>query len=256
MAGGEPAGFPQIGQELGERRAGDAGARLEVGGRPRRHRRADDPVAGLLPADPGGPEHGRLARSGLADHQVVAVARGEQCPDTVGLFAVEMGVESEDVVDRAGGDPAGSFADACDGGADDALLGGQELGGRVAPVAARGRDDVAAPRPDVLGAGIGVGEDPDDAVPFEKSGRQCRASSGVTSNALATALMASRRVNVDPSRVTGIARVPGAPESEDGASSISQSSSDTPFSPARTRKTSSTSSGPGGDGRSRRRGQR
>ena len=36
------------------------------------------------------------------------------------------------------------------------------------------------------------------------------ALSGVTSNALATAQMASRRVKVDPSRVTGIARVSGA----------------------------------------------
>ena len=38
--------------------------------------------------------------------------------------------------------------------------------------------------------------------------------------------MASRRVNVDPSRVTGIARVQGSAESEMSASSISQSSSD------------------------------
>ncbi len=36
------------------------------------------------------------------------------------------------------------------------------------------------------------------------------ASSGVTSKALATALMASRRVKVDPSRVTGIALVLGS----------------------------------------------
>ena len=71
------------------------------------------------------------------------------------------------------------------------------------------------------------------------------ASSGVTSNALATALMASRRVKVDPSRVTGSALVPGALVSMRWCSSISQSSSDTPFSPARARKTSSVSSGPG-----------
>ena len=84
---------------------GMPGAGLEVGGRPRRHRRADDPEAGLLPADPGGTEQGRLARSGLADHQVVAVARGEQGPHTVGLFAVEMGVQREDVVDECRGRP-------------------------------------------------------------------------------------------------------------------------------------------------------
>ena len=82
-------------------------------------------------------------------------------------------MESKDAFDHVGGDPAGSFADACDRGVDDALLGGQQLGGRVTPVAARDRDDVAAPGPQVLGAGVGVGEDPDDPLPLEESGRQC-----------------------------------------------------------------------------------
>ena len=114
VAGGQAARFPQIGQELGERRAGDARPCLEVGGRPRRHRRADHPESCLLPADPGGPEQCRLAGSGLADHQVVAVARAEQCPHTVGLFDVQMGMESKDAFDHVGGNPAGSFADPCE----------------------------------------------------------------------------------------------------------------------------------------------
>ena len=87
--------------------------RLEVSGRPRRDRRADDSVSGLLPADPGGLEQRRLAGSGLADHQVVAVARAEQCPHTVGLFAVEMGVQPEHLFNHLGGDPTGSFANPC-----------------------------------------------------------------------------------------------------------------------------------------------
>ena len=62
----------------------------------------------------------------------------------------------------------------CGSGTDDALFCGQELGGRVAPVAARGRDDVTAPGPDVLGAGTGVGQDPDDPLPFEEPGRKRR----------------------------------------------------------------------------------
>ena len=112
VATGEATAFPQIGQELGERRTGDARTRLEVGGRPCRHRRADDPEAGLLPADPGGTEKRRLARSRLADHQVVAVARGEQRPHTVGLLAVEVGVQPEDVFDRGWGRP-GRFLRRC-----------------------------------------------------------------------------------------------------------------------------------------------
>ena len=174
MASAQSTAFPQIGQELGERRAGDAGARLEVGGRPCRHRGPDHPEAALLPADPSGAEHGRLAGAGLADHQVVAVARGEQCPHAVSLFAVEMHVVLEYVFDRGRGDPASSLAHACGGGTDDALLGGQQLGCRVSPVAGRGRDDVAAPGPNVLGTGIGVGQDADDPIPFEKRGRERR----------------------------------------------------------------------------------
>ena len=69
--------------------------RLEVGGRPGGHSRADDPEAGLLPADPGGAEHGGLARPGLADHQVVAVARGEERPDPVGLLDVQMSMKTQ-----------------------------------------------------------------------------------------------------------------------------------------------------------------
>ena len=105
VARGESASFPQVGQELGERRARDPRAGLEVGGRPGRHGGADDLVARLLPAGPGGTEHGRLPRAGLADHQVVAVARGEKGPHTVGLFSVEMGMPRQDVVDGAEGDP-------------------------------------------------------------------------------------------------------------------------------------------------------
>ena len=55
--------------------------------------------------------------------------------------------------------------------------------------------------------------------------------SGVTSNALATALRASRREKVDPSRVRGIARTPGSPDSDRCCSSICQSSSETPAFP-------------------------
>ncbi len=53
-------------------------------------------------------------------------------------------MESEHAVDQLGSDPTGSFAYPCGGGSDDALLGGQQLGRRVAPVAAGGRHDVAA----------------------------------------------------------------------------------------------------------------
>ena len=59
-----------------------------------------------------GLEQRRLAGSGLADHQVVAVARGEQCPHTVGLFAIEMGMEPEDPFDHARGRP-GRFLRRC-----------------------------------------------------------------------------------------------------------------------------------------------
>ena len=103
MAAGESTGFSEVGEKLGERRARDSGARLEGRGGSRRNGGADDLEARLFPAGPGGLEHGRLSRPGLADHQIVAVARGEQLPDTVGLLAVEMGVESEDLVDDAGG---------------------------------------------------------------------------------------------------------------------------------------------------------
>ena len=92
VVAGQPTGLSQIGQQVGQRRARDAGARFEVGCRPGRHRRADDPEAGLLPADASGPEHGRLAGPGLADDQVVAVAGGEQLLDAGGLFAVQVGV--------------------------------------------------------------------------------------------------------------------------------------------------------------------
>ena len=152
VPGGEPAGFSEIGEELGERRARDTGTRFELGGGPGRHGGADDLETRLFPAGPGGMEHGGLTRSGLADHQVVAVARGEQRPDPVGLFSIEMGMESEDLVDRAGGDPAGTFVYTGYRRADDALFGGQELGGGVAPVAARGGHDLPASRPDAVGA--------------------------------------------------------------------------------------------------------
>ena len=76
------------------------------------------------------------------------------------------------MVDSARGDPARPLADAGRGRSDDALLGGQKLGGRVAPVAARGRHDVPASGADMVGARIRVGEDPDDASRPEELGRE------------------------------------------------------------------------------------
>ena len=70
------------------------------------------------------------------------------------------------------GTRAGSLADTSGGGADDALLGGQELCGRVAPVAGRGRHHLAASGADMFGAGGGIGENPDDAVTVEELGRE------------------------------------------------------------------------------------
>ena len=59
----------------------------------------------------------------------------------------------------------------------------------------------------VVGWSFGVGQDPDDIIPLEEGlGERRRPRSGVRSNALATAVRASRRVNVDPSRVRGMAR--------------------------------------------------
>ena len=110
MPGGEPSTFPEVGQELGEGRTGDAGATLEVSRRPGRHGRTDDPEACLLPANPGRSEHGRLACPGLSDHEVVAVARGEQGPDPVGLFDIQMAVKPEHLVGKLPPDPTGTFA--------------------------------------------------------------------------------------------------------------------------------------------------
>ncbi len=94
VPGGEPTGFLQVGEDLGERRTGNAGASLQIGRCPSGHRRADDPQARRLPSHPGRGEHGRLAGAGLSDDQVVAVARGEEGPDPVGLLAVEVRVTS------------------------------------------------------------------------------------------------------------------------------------------------------------------
>ena len=61
--------------------------------------------------------------------------------------------------------------------------------GRIAPVAGGDRDDMAAPCPQVLGAGIGIGEHP-DAPSVKDVAVSAAASSGIIVDALATALMA------------------------------------------------------------------
>ena len=101
---GKPTRLFQVGQEVGERRARNAGAGFEVGGRPSGHRCADDPEPGLFPTDPGGGEHGGLPRAGLTDDQVIAVARGEQGPHPNSLFAVQLRVTAQDLVHEGGGD--------------------------------------------------------------------------------------------------------------------------------------------------------
>ena len=55
VAGAQATGFPQIGEELGERRAGDTRPGLEVGGRPCRDRGADDPDIRPPPSRSGWP---------------------------------------------------------------------------------------------------------------------------------------------------------------------------------------------------------
>ena len=191
-----PPALPEVGQDLGQRGAGDAGPPLEVGRRPGRHGCADDlRKPACLPPDPGGPEHGRLAGSGLADHQVVAVARGEELPHALGLLAVQVAVVCEDLVDRA-------RAHLC------------RIPAPIAPVAevtirsSAARSSVVVYRrsPLVTGttcaAGSGcarcrlpmsrpvsrIGQDPDHAPARSRNlAGQATASSGVTSNALATA---------------------------------------------------------------------
>ena len=71
-----------------------------------------------------------------------------------------------------GRDPSGSFADAGHRRTDDALFGGQELGGRVPTVAAHCGHDLALSGSDAVGAGIGIGEDPDDVVSVQEFGGQ------------------------------------------------------------------------------------
>jgi len=127
----------------------------------------------------------------------------------VRLLTVQVTVASEDLVDRGSSHLCASRTDAVGGRSDDPLLGGQQLGGRVPPVAAGGRHDVTGPGTDALGAGTHIFE----AGSRSRSARirttpsrsrnlavSATASTGVTSNALATAPMASRREKLDPSR--------------------------------------------------------
>ena len=152
-----------------------------------------------LPAKTGGAQHGRFASPGLSDDQVVAVAGGEQCPHPRGLFRIQVSVEFEDLIDDGGIDPGRPFSDPGHGGPGDPLLGGEQFGGRIAAIAGRFRDLLSRPGcepcPPPLPARPADGP---RRVGSSSSSARATASVGVTSNALATALMASRRVKVEP----------------------------------------------------------
>jgi hypothetical protein len=85
-------GVGQVHAQPGHGDGTDPGAGFELGGRARGDGHPDDLVAGRLPADPGGTEHGRLARPGLADDHIEAVARRQEHFHPPPLFVVEMGI--------------------------------------------------------------------------------------------------------------------------------------------------------------------
>ena len=186
VPGGEPAGFSEsarswVSDELGiPVPASSSAAVLAATAVPMTLKPA-------LPSRPG--RHGAwsTSRPGLADHQVVAVARGEQRPGPHRPVRGRDGRRTQDLVDRAGGDPAGTFFYAGYRRADDALFGGQELGGGVAPVAAvAGR--AARFSSGRVGAGaLGSARTRTTLSRSRSSAVRARASSGVTSKALATA---------------------------------------------------------------------
>ena len=86
------------------------------------------------------PEHGRLARPGLADDHLEAVARAEEHLHSEALLEVEMGMGVERPGHPFGAHLARAGTDAALGGLGDAALDAQHLHGRVPAVAeARGR---------------------------------------------------------------------------------------------------------------------
>ena len=94
--------------------------------------------------------------------------------------------------------------------ADDPLLGGQQFGGRVAPVATGEGNDAARSGPDrARAATSGSARTRTTLSRSRKFGGQCHRFVGGDVERPGHSAEASRRVKVDPSRVTGMARESG-----------------------------------------------
>ena len=76
----------EINEQAGDGLCGDAGGGVELGRGPGRERRADHPVAGVLPRVAGGVERERLARPRGGDHHVDAVTTGGELHDQIDLL--------------------------------------------------------------------------------------------------------------------------------------------------------------------------
>ena len=126
---------PRAGLELGRGSGGDGGP--------------DHLVAGGLPSDSGGTEHGRLPRPGLADHEVEPVARSEELAHPVGLLGIEMAVCGQDLVDRSPAHLSGGPPDPTNSRVHDPPLDLEHLDSGVAPVPDRGGPTLPAPSRDI-----------------------------------------------------------------------------------------------------------
>ena len=141
----------------------DPGGGFERGGRTRGDGHPDDLVPRFLPADPGGAQHGRLARPGLADDHLEAVARGQEHLHSKALLEVEMGMRVERLGYHLGTHLSRAGTDAEPGGLGDAAFDAQHLHRRVPAVAGARGGESPWPGSDLLHISARAAEDADDA---------------------------------------------------------------------------------------------
>ena len=88
----------------------------------------------------------------------------------------------QDLLNQGGSNLSRPFLDPFHRRRDDPLLGGQQLGGGVAPVTAGGRYEPATPGPHMLRVGkrngLGIRQHPDHAFSLEELGGECHGSVG------------------------------------------------------------------------------
>ncbi len=208
VAVGEAAagGVGQVHAQPGHGDRRDAGAGFELGGGTRGDGHPDHLVAGRFPADPGDAEHGRLARSGLADDHVQAVARREEHFHPPPLLEVEVGMGLEGPGQHLGGNLARAITNPGLRRVADAALDAKHLHRRVAAVTDAGSDERPRLGAHLVEFGPRAGEDPHHARAGEQLVGEGDDFGGGGVDGRATAARASRRLKVEANSVSGVAR--------------------------------------------------